>query len=57
MRLRGRSRRARRAAAALNATVAAPDRLRLALDHIAEALDDLTALTSALDEAAFRLER
>ncbi len=26
--------------------MAAPDRLRLALDHIAEALDDLTALTA-----------
>lgn len=35
----------------------APNRLRLALDHIAEAPDDLTTLTSALDKAAFRWER
>lgn len=37
--------------------MAAPNRLRLALDHIAEALDDLTALTGTLDEAAFRRDR
>ena len=34
-----------------------PDRVRLALDHIAEALDDLATLTSDLDEAAFRQDR
>ncbi len=37
--------------------MAPEDRVRLALDHIAEALIDLDTLTSGLDEAAFKRDR
>jgi uncharacterized protein with HEPN domain len=37
--------------------VPGPDRVRLALDHIAEALDDLATLTSDADEVAFERDR
>ncbi len=33
------------------------DRVRLSLDHIAEALEDLAMLTSGVDEAAFKRDR
>ena len=37
--------------------MAGPDRVRLALDHIAEALDDLEALTAGVEPAAFLADR
>ncbi len=37
--------------------MAGPDRVRLALDHIADALDDLEALTSGVAPVAFVADR
>ena len=37
--------------------MAGPDRVRLALDHIADALDDLEALTVGVEPAAFLADR
>ena len=37
--------------------MAGPDRVRLALDHIADALDDLDQLTAGVEPAAFVADR